>query len=180
MAAPDGTGAFVTSTVADQRVRVVANSQNEGVGGATIKGIQKAIELNCDLVIKMDADCQMDPRYLETYAQLAQGGALYIKGNRLSQYRNYRSMPLVRLMGNLGLAMITRLGTGLREINDPTNGYIGLSRKLLDEIDLSELHRGYFLKRIYFISLKSSECAYIKSKCQLDTTNLPVIWTFPK
>ena len=129
---PEGTGKLINTTKVDRRVSVLINQTNQGVGGATVRGINRARQLGCDLIVKMDADCQMDPKYLDDYLKLANEGALYIKGNRLGKFSNYKNMPWVRILGNKGLARITRLGTGLRGLNDPTNGYIALSAQLLD------------------------------------------------
>ena len=48
----------------DSRVIVFKTKKNQGVGGATIAGYQKALGLNSDVVVKMDGDGQMPQEYL--------------------------------------------------------------------------------------------------------------------
>src|SRR5688572_4767834 len=48
----------------DARTLVLRTVRNEGVGGAMVTGYRKALELGCDIVVKMDGDGQMAPEYL--------------------------------------------------------------------------------------------------------------------
>lgn len=69
----------------DKRVIVLNTSQNLGVGGATLLGYRKAMELDSDIVVKMDGDGQMPPAYLGTLLDaLVEEGYDYAKGNRSS------------------------------------------------------------------------------------------------
>ena len=43
----------------DSRIVLVRHERNQGVGGAMLSGFRKALELQADLVVKMDADGQM-------------------------------------------------------------------------------------------------------------------------
>ena len=51
-------------TCDDPRVIVLGTPSNQGVGGATILGYRKALELHSDLIVKMDGDGQMPAQYL--------------------------------------------------------------------------------------------------------------------
>ena len=59
-ASPDATGERARG-VNDPRVAVLRHEQNQGVGGATLTGFNKALELGADVIVKMDGDGQMDP-----------------------------------------------------------------------------------------------------------------------
>ena len=50
----------------DARLIVLTTSYNQGVGGAMVMGYQRAIELESDIITKMDGDGQMDPAYLSS------------------------------------------------------------------------------------------------------------------
>ncbi|MBE9014557.1 glycosyltransferase, partial [Pseudanabaenaceae cyanobacterium LEGE 13415] len=67
-ACPDASGDFIEANCSDPRVKVLRNKRNRGVGGAVIRGYQEAIELNLDVVVKIDGDGQMDPTLLKQFA----------------------------------------------------------------------------------------------------------------
>ena len=48
-ACPERTGEFVRKNNNDTRVQVITHEENQGVGGATITGYAKAIELGTDI-----------------------------------------------------------------------------------------------------------------------------------
>ena len=52
---PDKTGAFVESTCADPRVRVIRCMENLGVGGATMKGYRAAIAGGARVIVKINS-----------------------------------------------------------------------------------------------------------------------------
>ena len=55
-------------------------------------------------------------------------------------------MPLIRIIGNIGLGFITKLSTGYWELFDPTNGFIALRSEVLKEISLEKVDNGYFFE----------------------------------
>src|ERR1051325_11416416 len=54
----------VASGCGDDRVVALKTPANQGVGGAVILGYRRALEMNADILVKMDGDGQMDPAYL--------------------------------------------------------------------------------------------------------------------
>ena len=50
-ACPEKTGEFVLKNSKDKRVQVITHETNQGVGGATITGYTKAIELGADIIV---------------------------------------------------------------------------------------------------------------------------------
>src|SRR5882672_6190388 len=59
----DETLAIATATT-DLRVTGWRSPANLGVGGATVLGYEKALEIGCDVAVKMDGDGQMPPEHL--------------------------------------------------------------------------------------------------------------------
>jgi len=70
----------------------------------------------------------------------------YCKGNRFFSVESIQSMPAVRLMGNAALSFITKLSSGYWNVFDPTNGYLAIHARVLAELPLEKLHRGYFFE----------------------------------
>src|SRR4051794_927295 len=105
-ASTDGT-AKVAASLRDPRVAIINHQKNSGVGGAVISGYKMALDLGADIVVKMDGDGQMDPsRIRKLIAPIQNGRADYAKGVRFRDGEVIRRMPLIRLIGNLGLSFM--------------------------------------------------------------------------
>lgn len=147
-ASTDGTRRLVESQAQkDVRIILVCHDQNQGVGGAMITGFQKALELNAQVVIKIDGDGQMDVKYLpDLIIPLLEGRADYTKGNRFRDFQALAKMPLVRRVGNLFLGFLTKAATGYWNLFDPANGYFAIRAEVLAQIPLSKLARTYYFE----------------------------------
>jgi dolichol-phosphate mannosyltransferase len=136
------------------RVTVIYHSQNMGVGGAVISGYQKAMELNCDIVVKMDGDGQMDPAYFASLvAPLEADEADYCKGNRFVDFQALRSMPAIRLFGNNVLSFWVKVFSGYWNIMDPTNGYTAIHVRALRKLRLERIAKGFFFESDMLLNL---------------------------
>jgi len=132
------------------------NEMNLGVGGATKKGFEHALENGFDIIIKVDADNQMDLGFLPQLIQpLISKLALATKGNRFRNTKALQNMPIPRKFGNLVLSFLTKMATGYWHNFDPTNGFIALNAEALRKIDSSKLSNRYYfetslLAELYF------------------------------
>lgn len=152
---PQGTG-DVAAASADPRVRVLRNERNLGVGGATKRGYAEALRDRADVVVKLDADGQMDPAFIPLLvAPLLAGRADYAKGNRFAplhrtpasaRHGASRPMPPVRRLGNNLLSFLHKGVTGCWRTVDPTNGYTAVHREALESIDLPAVADCYFFE----------------------------------
>src|SRR5262249_29727598 len=122
-ACPDGSGKHVQAQCRDPRVRVLFHADNQGVGGATLTGYRAALADGADVLVKLDADGQMDPALIRALvAPIVLGEADYAKGNRFFDLEGLGSMPAVRLVGNSLLSFLSKLSSGYWDVFDPTNG----------------------------------------------------------
>jgi len=146
-ACPQKSGEMLCSACDDPRLHVVNLPNNLGVGGATKAGWLKARELGADILVKLDADGQMDPALIPAIAgPVVQGQADYAKGNRFFNPSGLATMPWVRLMGNALLSFLTKLSSGYWNIFDPVNGYTALHAKLLPLMDMDKIDNRYFFE----------------------------------
>ncbi|MAV88515.1 MAG: glycosyl transferase family 2 [Rhodospirillaceae bacterium] len=146
-ACPEKTGEYVAKNSIDPRVLVVTHSQNQGVGGATISGYKKALELNSDVIVKMDGDGQMDTKNIgKLIKPILNGDADYTKGNRFYSPDNLSTMPKSRLIGNLLLSFASKMSSGYWRIFDPTNGFTAIHNKVLKELPLDKISKDYFFE----------------------------------
>lgn len=136
------------------------NEINLGVGGATKNGMRHALELGIDIVIKVDADDQMDLNYIpDLVDQIVHNNKSVAKGNRFKDRKALRSMPLVRRLGNIALSFLVKIATGYWHNFDPTNGYIAIKTSALKEVNFSNLSNRYYfetslLSEFYFQKLQ--------------------------
>ncbi len=147
-ASPDSTSALVAGMAKkDKRITLIRHSQNQGVGGAMVTGFKKALELNADVIIKIDGDGQMDPAYIPALITPLLGNqAGYVKGNRFRDFTSLKQMPIIRRVGNLGLSFLTKAATGYWNIFDPTNGFFAIDRETLEQLPLDLIDRRYYFE----------------------------------
>lgn len=151
----DETAALVSQYAADDpRLVLVRHTVNLGVGGAVLTGYRRATELGADILVKMDADDQMDPAYLlPLVAPILTGEADYTKGNRFLHTRELRAMPVARRIGNLGLSFMTKVASGHWPIFDPTNGYTAIHAAIVPLVNRSAIDQRYFFESSMLLEL---------------------------
>lgn len=149
----DKTAARVQA-LADPRVILIRHAQNQGVGAAVLTGYREAFRQGASVVVKMDADGQMDPAYLPRIVRpILEGKADYTKGNRFLHLRDLRGMPWLRRLGNFGLSLLTKLASGYWHIFDPTNGYTAIHRELIPLVLNGRISRRFFFESSLLIEL---------------------------
>src|SRR5881394_3799447 len=146
-ACPEETGLHVRANCLDPRVRVLINETNLGVGGATMRGYDAALEDHMDILVKVDGDGQMDPaRIPDLVRPLLRGEADYAKGNRFFSLEDLSEMPWVRLLGNSMLSLINKIASGYWDLMDPTNGFTALHATVARALPLEKIARDYFFE----------------------------------
>ena len=150
---PEGTAA-VAEAIGDPRVECIKRDRNGGVGAAMATGFARALTKPLDIVVKMDADGQMDPAVLPDLLEpLTKQGFDYCKGNRFYDISALDNMPLLRRLGNAGLSFLTKAASGYWNVYDPQNGYIAIRRQALECLDLDRLDCGYFFENSMLVQL---------------------------
>ena len=131
----------------DRRILLVSHETNQGVGAAVATGFRKALELGAQIVVKLDGDGQMDPRFLPALlTPLIKGRADYAKGNRFRDFAALRKMPLGRRIANLLLSFTSKAATGYWTCFDPANGYFAIRSEVLAQLPLERVDKRYFFE----------------------------------
>ena len=130
------------------RLEVIRRPVNGGVGAATKTGIDEALRRGAEIIVKIDADDQMDTRYVPLMVDFLrkQPDVDLVKGNRFADANTLRKMPITRLIGNAGLTFLVKVSSGYWTIVDPTNGFIAVRAKALRSLNIAALANRYFFE----------------------------------
>lgn len=142
----------------NKKIVFINHEVNQGVGGAMITGFKKSLELNSDIIIKIDGDNQMDTAYIPALIKpIRENKADYTKGNRFRDFKALRQMPVIRRTGNLGLSFCIKAASGYWNIFDPNNGFVAISNEMLKTININKIHKRYFFESSMLIELYHCE-----------------------
>lgn len=146
-ACPERSGDVVEAHCTDPRVRVLRHPRNLGVGAAVLTGYRHALKEGMNVLVKIDGDGQMDPRFIPLLvAPILAAEADYAKGNRFYEPRLLRGMPTMRLLGNAALSFMTKLSTGYWNIFDPTNGFTAIHAEVARRISMEKISPRFFFE----------------------------------
>lgn len=148
-ACPEQSGRIVQSAYfGDSRVHVAFREMNGGVGAATKTGIASALGIGADIIVKLDADGQMDPRFIAHIRDIFshEPAVACIKGNRFFDSTVIGLMPRARLFGNAGLSLLAKFASGYWNVIDPTNGYVAFNARILEMLPWESFADSYFFE----------------------------------
>ena len=144
---PYQTSILIKKLIKNKNLIVIKNKKNLGVGGAFKVGLEVAIDLGADYIVKIDSDGQMNPELIPLFIEpLKEKKALFVKGNRFRNPQVIKNMPKVRLYGNIFLSFLTKISTGYWELFDPTNGFVAFKKELIRQIPLHKLDNRFFFE----------------------------------
>ena len=144
---PEATAVCVAGRCSDPRVIVLRHDSNQGVGGAFLTGMRYAIERGAEIIVKIDADGQMNPTQVSALIHpIVTGQADYVKGDRFFFLTNAVSMPRARLFGNLALSFLAKLSSGYWTIMDPTNGFFAIHARVAELLDDGRIAKRFFFE----------------------------------
>lgn len=137
---PDGTAQIVSTLQKQysQRLFLENRTKKEGLGRAYLHGFKWALAADYDFVIQMDADFSHNPVSLKKFIQAFETGHDLVVGSRYSNGVSVVNWPIGRILlsyfASKYVQWITRL-----PIKDPTAGFVGYRRKVLDSLDLDTI-----------------------------------------
>ena len=129
----------------NDRLIIVDNKMNQGVGGALITGYQYAIKHTKSTAIGIVAgDDQFDSSYLQAMLDdFIDQSADYVKASRFFHREAFKTMPKYRQFGNIFISLLTKFSTGYYSITDITNGCGWLRRDIIEKVDFSIVEKRY-------------------------------------
>ncbi len=169
-------------------ITVLQLDKNEGVGGATKRGFTYLESIShVQVVVKLDADDQMDTHYIPQLVQPILNGTYdFVKGNRFRDFKALKNMPWNRRFGNLFLSFLSKVATGYWNCFDFNNGFFAIATRSLKLIDKSSVANNYFFEtsliaELYFHKAKIKEIAmpaiYGDEISNMKIGNMPFIFS---
>ncbi|MCS6790344.1 MAG: polyprenol monophosphomannose synthase [Bacteroidia bacterium] len=133
---PDGTAELVEQFKREEgypHLFLLRRSHKEGLGKAYEAGFQWVLKhTQAQFIYEMDADFSHPPEYIPHLAKALEQCDLAI-GSRYIQGINVVNWPLSRILLSYGASWYVRWITGM-PVRDPTAGFVGYRRRLLEQI----------------------------------------------
>lgn len=143
---PDGTQDAVSAEMAEYpgRIDMLRRAGKLGLGTAYIEGFKWALARGYDYVIEMDADFSHNPADLtKLYHACRDDGADVAIGSRYISGVNVVNWPMGRVLMSYYASAYVRFVTRM-PLRDSTAGFVCYRRKVLESIDLDNIHfKGY-------------------------------------
>lgn len=139
-----------------EKIIVLQNDKNSGIGYSVKKGMKKALELNNEIIIKFDGDNQHLPEDIPKFkTKLTNEQLDLIKGNRFLINEYSEPMPNLKILGNLITTNLQKLVSGNYKISDPNNGFLAIKKAVLNTIDFKKLKNNYYFENSLLIYISS-------------------------
>ncbi|HXR49934.1 MAG TPA: glycosyltransferase family 2 protein [Verrucomicrobiae bacterium] len=139
----------------DDRLHVLDNERNKGVGGSLIRGFKFALsDTDVEAIGIAAGDAQCDPAYIEPMLdELIKHDLDYIKANRFFHRDALKAMPAYRQIGNIFISLLTKFSTGYYSISDTQNSYGFFTRSILEQVNFDFVKERYDYENTMLIAL---------------------------
>lgn len=137
---PDGTAKRVQflQQQYQEQLFLLQRPQKNGLGTAYVAGFHWALKRDYDYIFEMDADFSHAPEDLDKLLYACENGADMSIGSRYVTGVNVVNWPLSRVLLSYFASVYVRFITGM-DIMDTTAGFVCYKRKVLEEIQLSNI-----------------------------------------
>jgi|SRR5664280_279063 len=141
------------------RVILINNLKNGGVGAAIARGYKWCLDSNIDCTAVMAGDGQMDPAELEKICLPVLIEEIdYVKGNRLIHGGARLIMPKTRYFGNSILSILTKIASGYWHVSDTQTGFTAISLSALSAINVHDIYKNYGMPNDMLVKLNIAFC----------------------
>ena len=127
------------------------------MGSAYIDGFKWALKSDYKYIFEMDADFSHQPKELKSMIKILDSNVDLVIGSRYVNGVNVVNWPLGRILLSYFASFYVQFITGM-PIKDPTAGFVGYKRRVLEAIDLDKIK---FIGYAFQIELKYK--AWIKN-----------------
>ena len=137
---PDGTATIVKEIIESNpnKIFLEVRKKKDGLGRAYIHGFKWAVNKKYDYIFEMDADFSHNPSELNTMLGYLKEGKDMVIGSRYIKGINVVNWPLGRILLSYLASIYVRSITSM-PIKDPTAGFVGYKREVLEAIALDKV-----------------------------------------
>lgn len=137
---PDGTSSIVKEFIKSypKKIFLEVRKNKDGLGRAYVHGFKWAIKKKYDYIFEMDADFSHNPSELITMLEYLKKGNDMVIGSRYIKGINVVNWPLGRILLSYLASVYVRVITSM-PIKDPTAGFVGYKREVLEAIALDKV-----------------------------------------
>ena len=137
---PDGTSSIVKEVIKSypKKIFLEVRKNKDGLGRAYVHGFKWAIKNKYDYIFEMDADFSHNPNELITMLEYLKKGYDMVIGSRYIKGINVVNWPLGRILLSYLASLYVRVITSM-PIKDPTAGFVGYKREVLEAIALDKV-----------------------------------------
>lgn len=138
---PDGTAELVEEVKQryPDRIFLMKRAGKLGLGTAYLEGFGWGLQRAYRYLFEMDCDFSHNPQDLLRLRQMLEGGegdvvvgSRYVRGGRVENW------PAGRIALSYGASLYVRVFTGM-PVKDPTAGFVGYKREVLEDLDMSKI-----------------------------------------
>ena len=137
---PDGTSDVVKNLMDkhNKKLFLEQRDKKEGLGVAYIHGFNWALDRKYDYIFQMDADLSHNPNELKKMISRLNVDADVIIGSRYKNGVNVINWPLSRILLSYIASIYVRFITSM-PIKDPTSGFVGYKKEVLEDININRI-----------------------------------------
>lgn len=137
---PDGTSKVVKNLMDKYKKKLYLEKKDkkEGLGVAYVHGFNWALVRNYDYIFQMDADLSHNPNELKKMITRLDFDADVIIGSRYKNGVNVINWPLSRILLSYVASIYVRFITSM-PIKDPTSGFVGYKKEVLETLDINRI-----------------------------------------
>lgn len=165
---PDGTGQLADELAAKSagRLQVLHRTEKNGLGPAYIAGFKRAIDLNADYIIQMDADFSHQPRYILDLLKAIETkdvviASRFTKGGSVDETWSFYRKLLSWFANRIYTPMILGI-----PVYDATGGFRIWRRQTLIGLDLERVRSNGYVFQV--------EMAYIAHRLGFRVGEIPI------
>lgn len=166
---PDGTGRIADDLAAQHpnRVFVLHRTEKNGLGPAYIAGFKRALELNADFIVQMDADGSHQPKYILDLLKRMEQGADLVIGSRFVRGGGVDKdwSPYRKLLSWFANRVYVRTLLGIN-VADATAGYRLWKSSTLIGLNLDRVRSNGYVFQV--------EMAYVTARLGYKIAEVPI------
>ena len=162
----DGSGDMTAEIAERLGAEVVSHGRNMGYGAALQSLFRRALELNADVLVTLDADGQHDPSEIPLVVKpIVKGKADLVIGSRFVDANGTAEMPLYRQLGARLIAKLVN-GHSKKHVNDAQSGFRAYNRKALNCLSLVEAGMGASVEILFEANKHDLRICEVSGSCK--------------